>query len=243
LALRRARQGVYQASAGSAVGEARLAQFFQAHNDGYQIRQELRETILFTPQNLIADPAFSRVDLVSCRNLLIYLEPDAQQRVFELFHFALNPKRFLFLGRSESTDPDSTQFEQVSRAWRIYRRTPVLTRAPAGYRFSTKATREESPPASRVGTRNKGYAELVNATLLEVHHAASVLTNSAHQVLYLSGATDEYLTQPADEPTSNILDMAREGLRLNCASHCAGQPSIRPARRSARSLQTGERPL
>lgn len=214
LALRRARQGVYSASAASAVGEARLARFFQAHNDGYQIRQELRGTVLFTPQNLIADPPFSRVDLISCRNLLIYLEPDAQQRVFELFHFALNPKRFLFLGRSESTDPDSTQFQQVSRAWRIYQRTPVLTRAPAGYRFSTKTTREESPPASRVGTRNKGYAELVNATLLEEHHAASVLINSAHQVLYLSGATDEYLTQPAGEPTSNILDMAREGLRL-----------------------------
>ncbi|MFP3813959.1 CheR family methyltransferase, partial [Bacillus sp. SIMBA_005] len=78
--------------------------------DGYQVRQELREAILFTPQNLIADPPFSRVDLISCRNLLIYLEPEAQQRVFELFHFSLNPKRYLFLGRSESTDPDSIQF-------------------------------------------------------------------------------------------------------------------------------------
>ncbi len=215
VALGRARQGIYSASVALPVGEARLERFFQAHNDGFQIRQELRETVLFTPQNLIADPPFSRVDLISCRNLLIYLEPEAQQRVFELFHFALNPKRYLFLGRSESTDPDSTQFQEVSRAWRIYQRSPVVVPAVTGYRFSAKtARREEFPAASRVGVRSKGYAELVNATLLEEHHAASVLINSAHQALYVSGSTDEYLTQPAGEPTGNILDMAREGLRL-----------------------------
>jgi two-component system CheB/CheR fusion protein len=215
VALGRARQGIYSASVALPVGEARLERFFQAHDDGFQIRPELRETVLFTPQNLIADPPFSRVDLISCRNLLIYLEPEAQQRVFELFHFALNPKRYLFLGRSESTDPDSTQFEEVSRAWRIYQRSPVVAHAPTGYRFSARTTRrEEFPPTSRIGVRSKGYAELVNATLLEEHHAASVLINSAHQVLYVSGSTDEYLMQPAGEPTGNILDMAREGLRL-----------------------------
>lgn len=215
VALGRARQGIYSPSVALPVGEARLERFFQAHDDGYQIRQELRETVLFTPQNLIADPPFSRVDLISCRNLLIYLESEAQQRVFELFHFALNPKRYLFLGRSESTDPDSTQFQEVSRAWRIYQRSPVVASAVSGYRFSARtARREEFPPASRVGVRSKGYAELVNATLLDEHHAASVLINSAHQVLYVSGSTDEYLTQPAGEPTGNILDMAREGLRL-----------------------------
>ncbi|MFM0277860.1 chemotaxis protein CheB [Paraburkholderia sediminicola] len=214
-ALGRARQGVYSPGVALPVGEARLERFFHPHDDGYQIRQELRETVLFTPQNLIADPPFSRVDLISCRNLLIYLEPEAQQRVFELFHFALNPKRYLFLGRSESTDPDSTQFQEVSRAWRIYQRSPAVAPAVSGNRFSARAARlEEFPPASRVGVRSKGYAELVNATLLEEHHAASVLINSAHQVLYVSGSTDEYLTQPAGEPTGNILDMAREGLRL-----------------------------
>nr|WKF61265.1 Autoinducer 2 sensor kinase/phosphatase LuxQ [Paraburkholderia busanensis] len=214
-ALGRARQGIYSASVALPVGEVRLERFFQTHPDGYQIRQELRETVLFTPQNLIADPPFSRVDLISCRNLLIYLEPDAQQRVFELFHFALNPKRYLFLGRSESIDPDSTQFEEVSRTWRIYQRSPAAAVAPAGYRFSAGAARrEEFHSVSRVGTRSKGYAELVNATLLAEHRAASVLINLAHQVLYVSGATDEYLMQPAGEPTGNILDMAREGLRL-----------------------------
>jgi two-component system CheB/CheR fusion protein len=215
VALARARQGVYSASVASPVGDTRLERFFQAHNDGFQIRQELRERVLFTPQNLIADPPFSRVDLISCRNLLIYLEPEAQQRVFELFHFALNPKRYLFLGRSESTDPDSIQFQEVSRAWRIYQRSPIVAAAPPGYRFSAgTARREEFPPTSRVGVRSKGYAELVNATLLDEHHAASILINSAHQVLYVSGSTDEYLTQPAGEPTGNILDMARVGLRL-----------------------------
>ncbi|CAB3744416.1 Sensor histidine kinase RcsC [Paraburkholderia sediminicola] len=215
VALGRARQGVYPPGVALPIGEDRLERFFLVHADGYQVRQELREKVLFTPQNLIADPPFSRVDLISCRNLLIYLEPEAQQRVFELFHFALNPKRYLFLGRSESTDPDSTQFQEVSRAWRIYQRSPVVAPTVSGYRFSTKTVRhEEFPPASRVGIRSKGYAELVNATLLEEHNAASVLINAAHQVLYVSGSTDEYLRQPAGEPTGNILDMAREGLRL-----------------------------
>ncbi len=214
-ALARARQGIYSSSVALQVGEERLERFFHAHDDGYQIEQALRETILFTPQNLIADPPFSRVDLISCRNLLIYLEPEAQQRVFEVFHFALNPKRYLFLGRSESTDPDSSQFQEVSRTWRIYQRSPVVAPAVSGYRFSTGMVRPEAfPPASRAGMRSKGYAELVNATLLEEHHAASVLINSAHQVLYVSGSVDEYLRQPAGEPTGNVLDMVREGLRL-----------------------------
>ncbi|WP_420995020.1 CheR family methyltransferase [Cupriavidus sp. 30B13] len=214
-ALARARLGVYSPSVALPVGGQRLARFFHAHDEGYQIEQATRETILFTPQNLIADPPFSRVDLISCRNLLIYLEPEAQQRVFEVFHFALNPKRYLFLGRSESTDPDSSQFQEVSRTWRIYQRSPAAAPAVAGYRFSTGPVRREAfPPASRVGMRNKGYAELVNATLLEENHGAAVLINSAHQVLYVSGAADEYLRQPAGEPTGNVLDMVREGLRL-----------------------------
>lgn len=214
-ALARARVGIYSPSVALPVGEARLERFFHQHDDGYQIRQDLREAILFTPQNLIADPPFSRVDLISCRNLLIYLEPEAQQRVFELFHFSLNPKRYLFLGRSESTDPNSAQFQETSKAWRIYQRSPVVALGVAGYNFSARAVRrEELPPTSRVGARGKGYAELVNATLLAETHAASVLVNSAYQVLYLSGATDEYLAQPTGEPTGNILDMAREILRL-----------------------------
>lgn len=214
-ALARARQGAYSVSVASTMGEERLDRFFLAQNGEFQVRQEIRETVLFTPQNLIADPPFSRVDLISCRNLLIYLEPAAQQRVFEIFHFALNPKRYLFLGRSESTDPDSTQFEEVSRTWRIYQRSPALAHAPVAYRFPARTSRREDfPPGSRAGARSKGYAELVNATLLAEHHAASVLINAAHQVLYVSGSADEYLMQPAGEPTGNILDMAREGLRL-----------------------------
>jgi two-component system CheB/CheR fusion protein len=214
-ALARARAGIYAPGVALPLGQTRLERFFHAHDDGFQVRQDLRETILFTPQNLIADPPFSRVDLISCRNLLIYLEPEAQQRVFELFHFSLNPKRYLFLGRSESTDPDSVQFQEVSKAWRIYQRSPVGASGVSGYRFSTRAVRrEEFPRANRAGARSKGYAELVNATLLAEHHAASVLVNAAHQVLYVSGCADEYLGQPAGEPSGNILDMAREYLRL-----------------------------
>jgi two-component system CheB/CheR fusion protein len=214
-ALGRARRGIYTSSAASSLGKTRLARFFNVHGDEYQIKPELRATILFAPQNLIADPPFSRIDLISCRNLLIYLEQDAQQRVFELFHFALNPGRYLFLGRSESTSPGSSHFQETSKAWRIYQRGPSVAPSEASYRFATKAVhRQEVPRERRVGGHRKGHAELVNETLLARDHAASVLINEAQQVLYVSGAADEYLKQPSGEPSVSILDLAREELRL-----------------------------
>jgi len=215
LALSRARLGIYSPSVASSLGGTRLARFFNVHRDGFQIRQELRATILFAPQNLIADPPFSRIDLVSCRNLLIYLEPEVQQRVFDLFHFALNLRKYLFLGRSESTDPRSHHFQEISKEWRIYQRSASVVPVEAHYQFPITVVRRQGFPLSHhAGPRSKGHAELVNEILLGQEHAASVLINHARQVLYVSGATDEYLRQPAGEPTMSLLDIAREELRL-----------------------------
>ncbi|MGF7190688.1 two-component system CheB/CheR fusion protein [Robbsia andropogonis] len=213
-ALTCARLGIYSPDVALQLGEARLSRFFQPCEHGYQVRRELRESILFTSQNLTADPPFSSVDLISCRNLLIYLEPLAQQRVFTLFHFALNPECYLFLGRAESSTPDATHFQEVSKKWRIYQHAPLTMPSASIHRHTSRnGGRGDFPNAGRVGGRNKGYAELVNAALLS-HHQAAVLANTAHQVIYVSGAVDCYLGQSEGEPTNNILDMTRERLRM-----------------------------
>ncbi|WP_347556519.1 CheR family methyltransferase [Robbsia sp. KACC 23696] len=213
-ALVHARIGLYPASSVQSLGEARLARFFIRSEEGFQVSRTLRASILFNMQNLISDPPFSRIDLISCRNLLIYLESDAQQRAFSLFHFALNPQGYLFLGRSESTDPDTTRFQELSKPWRIYQRSPTVKPRVLRHRFSaTMVSQDHFGKASRAMVRNKGYAELVNTTLLADQRAA-ILVNGAHHVLYVSGAADRYLGQPDGEPTNHVLDMARERLRL-----------------------------
>jgi two-component system, chemotaxis family, CheB/CheR fusion protein len=120
--LRIAREGIYPAAATAAIGSARLRRFFDALDGSYQVKKNLRELIVFAPQNLLRDPPFSRLDLITCRNLLIYLEPEAQKRVIALFHFALRQDGHLLLGNAETVGRAEDLFDTVSKKWRIYRR-------------------------------------------------------------------------------------------------------------------------
>ena len=117
-----ARAGLYPGSIAQDVVPERLERWFETEDDTYVIRKALREAITFAPQNLLQDPPFSRLDLVSCRNLLIYLEPDFQKRVLALFHFALREGGHLFLGPAETIAGREDLFQSVSRKWRIFRR-------------------------------------------------------------------------------------------------------------------------
>ena len=122
-ALQVARHGIYPESISADVPPDRLARFFTRLDDSaYQINKQVREAVVFAPQNLIVDAPFSRVDLVSCRNLLIYLEPEVQKKVIALFHFALNPGGYLLLGSSETVGRHTDLFEPISKKWRIFRR-------------------------------------------------------------------------------------------------------------------------
>ncbi len=209
-----ARIGAYRESIRATVPVARLARFFEKRGDRYVVGKALRDVVLFAPQNLVRDPPFSRVDLIICRNLLIYLEPAQQSRILELFHFSLNPGGVLFLGKSESLGNQAGLFEPVSREHRIFRRIGSSAHPPRGFPgrwsgpggFLTPGPRHE-------GDRAPAPAEMVLEHLRERPCAASVLVNRECRALYFHGDTARYL-QLTGEPTWDLRALVREWLRV-----------------------------
>jgi two-component system CheB/CheR fusion protein len=215
-----ARNGIYPESIEADVTPARLARFFTKEDHSYQVARELREAVVFTSQSLLADAPFSRLDLISCRNLLIYLGPEAQRKILSLFHFALHERGVLFLGSSETVGNVTDRFEPISKKHRIYRHIgrsragevefPRGTNA-AGRLLASSLTRQTMP-------RRVGFGELSQRALLEAYAPASVLINAKHEGLYYSGSADRYLKVVSGEGTRDVLAMAREGLRVKLRS-------------------------
>jgi two-component system, chemotaxis family, CheB/CheR fusion protein len=210
-----AREGVYPDSIAAEVSPARLTRFFTKDERGYRVVPELRGLMVFTVQNVLADPPFSRLDLVSCRNLLIYLLPNAQARVLSVFHFALREGGILLLGGSETVGNRDDRFEPVFKTQRIYRH--VGRSHPGDVKFSLPG-REGAPtvwtPAlGHAPPRRLGPGDIAQRMLLETYAPASVLINDKGQCLYYLGATDRYLRVTSGEPSRDLLPMAREGLR------------------------------
>ncbi len=235
-ALEVARLGRYPAGAvEGAVTPERIERFFQRDPGGYSIRLELREQIVFAPHDLVRDPPFSRLDLVSCRNLLIYLEPRAQRRALELFHFGLRAGGVLALGSAETVpDVQGALFEPVSPRWRVYRRR--RGRSPSRLATSfVSALPPPPPPAS--GARRVSLPELVQSTLLQRHAPPAALIDRAGEVLQLHGATGEFVAQPAGLFTTNLLEMVavelRDRLRRAMASAIQQQRSSTVSARTA----------
>ena len=205
-----AREGIYPASIAADMSAARLARFFTKEDGGYRIMPELRGLVIFTTQNVLADPPFSRLDLISCRNLLIYLRPEAQEKVLLLFDFALRDGGVLFLGGSETVAGLGDRFEPISKAHRIYRHVGQAPTTAAEFTFGT-GTRVPVPGGRRT-LPGASPRELTQRALLDAYAPASVLVNRKGECLY-SGATDRYLRVAAGEPSRDLLAMVREGLR------------------------------
>jgi len=212
-----AREGRYPESVVAEVSPVRLARFFTQEEHSYRVVSELREVVVFTAQDVLADAPFSRLDLISCRNLLIYLRPEAQEKVLLLFHFALREGGVLMLGSSETVGSLDDRFEPISKTQRIYRqighRRPGeadFTIGPGGGARTLWPGRTPRAAAPGISVR-----DLTQRLLLESYAPASVLINRKHECLYYSGPTDRYLQVAAGEPSRDLLDMAREGLRNN----------------------------
>src|SRR5690242_6085175 len=210
-----AREGRYSESIAADVSPARLARFFTQEDHSYRVVPELRGTVVFTTQDVLADPPFSRLDLISCRNLLIYLRPEAQEKVLLLFHFALCESGVLMLGGSETVGRLDDRFEPISKAQRIYRqigrRRPGEVDFPIGPGGAARTLwpgRTSAAPAQAISAR-----DLTQRVLLEAYAPASVLINRKHECLYYSGPADRYLRVASGEPSRDLLAMAREGLR------------------------------
>jgi len=235
--LRKGRDGIYPDAATAAFPETRLGRFFSKLDGSFQVSRELRDMVVFAPQNLLRDPPFSRLDLVSCRNVLIYLEPEAQQRIIALCHFALRQGGHLFLGNAETIGRHEDLFETVSKKWRIYRRIGptrhdlVTYPPPRGTEVSSGTGGPLPPPPQPAAP----VAELARRALLERYAPASVLIDRKGRVLYFHGTTRDYVENPPGEPTRDLLTMARDGLaaRLRAA--------IREASREEKSVTVDAR--
>ena len=226
-----AREGLYAETIETDVSQARLARFFSKEDHGYQVLPELRAAVVFTVQNVLADPPFSRLDLVSCRNLLIYLRPEAQAKVISLFHFALRESGILLLGTSETIADAKGRFEVISKPARLYRHIgrsgPGEFGLPmsAGNGIRTLAR----PGLVQIPSRQTALADLCRRLVMEAYAPAAVLINRKYECLYSLGPTDRYLRVPSGHPTHDLLAMSRQDMRtkLRSAIQEASQKSAR----------------
>jgi two-component system CheB/CheR fusion protein len=206
-----AREGFYPEAIEAEVSPERLARFFSREEHGYRVLPELRADVVFTVQDVLADPPFSRLDLVSCRNLLIYLRPEAQARVLSAFHFALREGGILLLGSSETVDTSDGRFEVISKTERIFRH--VGRSRPGELGFSMSGGDGVHVPArpgqSAAGSHQVALAELCRRLVLEAYAPAAVLINRRHECLFSLGPIDRYLRVAPGSPTFDLLAMVR----------------------------------
>ncbi len=215
--LREGRDGIYPAAALANFPPERIRRFFEELGSSFRVSKELRDMVVFAAQNLLRDPSFSRLDMVSCRNCLIYLTPEAQARVIAQWHFSLRPGGHLFLGNAETIGRYDDIFETVSKKWRIYKRTGPTRHDLIDYRpvrgSNVSGTPEHpSPPDSE--TASAPVADIARRALLDRYAPASVLIAQNGRIVYFHGTTRDYLEQPPGDPTRDLLTMARDGLAL-----------------------------
>jgi chemotaxis methyl-accepting protein methylase len=218
-AIDKARQGVYPENIAADVSPERLSRFFSKEEHRYQVRKEIREMVIFAPQNLIMDPPFTKLDILSCRNLLIYLTPEIQNKLLPLFHYSLNPGGILFLGNSETIGSFTDQFAPVSAPSRIFRRTESTSQPeprdfPPAFAFTPRGETE----AREVSQLTPSLQTLADQLVLQRYAPPAVLVNDKGDILYVSGRTGKYLEPAAGKANWNLFAMAREGLRLELSS-------------------------
>ena len=218
-AIEKARQGLFPENIAADVSTDRLNRFFIKTDHGYQIRKEIREMVIFAPQNLIMDPPFTKLDILSCRNLLIYLGPDVQRKLIPLFHYSLKPGGILFLGSAETIGVGTDLFFQLDGKSRLFQRAESgLRPEPVEFPTSFNAGPPTSPelhPASKPPPSLQSLAD----QLILLHYAPpSILVNDKGDIFYISGRTGKYLEPAAGKANWNLFAMAREGLRFELFS-------------------------
>ena len=209
-----ARKGIFSANIIADVSPARLNRFFLAMDDGYFINTEIRETIVFAQHNIIMHPPFTKIDILSCRNLLIYLEPELQKKLLSLFFYSLNSKGIMVLGSSETLGTQSHLFSSLDAKLKIFKRAisaqiPELFDFPTTYSRNRPASIDKLIPAKPVPS----IQTLADQLLLQNFAPAGVLVNENGDIIYVSGHTGKYLEPAVGKANMNIFAMLREGLR------------------------------
>ena len=229
-ALSVARQGSYPKALLKHVGAERLARFFHADGPAFAVNKEVRDMCVFSPHNVIGDPPFSRMDLISCRNLLIYFGPDLQRQVIPTFHYALRPGGYLFLGTSEGVANFDHLFDAVDKKHRIFRTTETSRQwrppgpMPRGIPAEPGAS-GEMPTGAQVRHR-------VERQVLEHHTPAHVVVREDGEIVFTSGGTGRFLEMPRGAPSRHLPDMVHRDLRLELRAALrkvvdTGEPVVR----------------
>jgi two-component system CheB/CheR fusion protein len=213
-AIEQARKGVFSKKITEDVSAERLSRFFKAEADGYRINTAIREMVVFAPHNVIKDPPFTNLDLLMCRNMLIYMEPDLQKKLMALFNYSLNPDGIMVLGTAETIGNYNNEFKELDSKLKIYLCTakvllPELIDFPSSF-YHHKAFASKNKPSPKVVVNIQTLADQI---ILQRFAPPSVLVNDRGDILYITGRTGKYLEPVAGKANWNIHAMAREGLR------------------------------
>lgn len=224
-ALNFARSGVYPESFTHDISEERLQYFFDKKDNTYAFKRQFREMIIFANHNLIKDPPFSRLDLVSCRNLLIYLDPVLQKKLLPLFHYTLNQSGFLILGMSETVGEFTHLFSIIDENHKIFQRrgSPSASMKDFPAKLITNNTSELQKTVQFKDSKEFSIGDVTKETLLESYAPSCVVIDEKFSIIYFQGQTNKYLEPPVGEANLNVLKMAKEDLRseLRIAIHKA----------------------
>jgi two-component system CheB/CheR fusion protein len=238
-AIDKARQGVYPVNISADVSAEQLHRFFVQEESGYRVTKEIREMVTFATQNLIMDPPFTKLDILICRNLLIYLTPESQKKLLPLFHYSLNPGGIMFLGSAETATAFADFFTSVHIKSRLFRRRESVLAEPLAFPPSFIPGRPGSPKELTMAKPVANLQSLADQLLLQRFSPPAVLVNDRGDILYISGRTGKYLEPAAGKANWNIFAMAREGLRFELGS--AFQKAVRTKEPlMVRGLRIGE---
>ncbi|MDN3550215.1 CheR family methyltransferase [Mucilaginibacter aquaedulcis] len=222
-ALDHARAALYHENIAAEISPERLKQFFFREDDRYRVKKELRDLIVFAQQNLIKDPPFIKLDLVCCRNMLIYFTPELQKKIIPLFYYALNPDGIMFMGPAETIGGFTDMFRSVDPKWKIFRRLEGKVTVGNILDFPFHSVKQPSahliPDEVIMPKQKRPVTELFNKILIEKFLPPSVLVNERGDILYNNGNTGKYLELPRGETViNNILKLAREELQYTLSS-------------------------
>jgi two-component system, chemotaxis family, CheB/CheR fusion protein len=208
-----ARKGIFPESISENISDERLKRFFLKTDDGYFINTEIREKVVFAQHNIIMHPPFTKIDILSCRNLLIYMEPELQKQMIGLFYYSLNPEGIMILGSSETLGAQAQLFTPLDLKWKIFKRTVNLITQDL-FEFPASFRRSKSINADKMLSRGpiQNLQSLADQVMLN-YSPAGVLVNETGDILYVSGHTGKYLEPAVGKANMNIFAMLREGLR------------------------------
>ena len=222
--IQKARAGIYRESIAEKISPERMARFFVKVDEGYRVNKAVRDMCVFARQNLASDPPFSQMNVVACRNLLIYIQPMLQKKIIPILHYALKPSGFLVLGSSESVAAFPELFSTVDKKHRIYAKKTVASRLhydfaqsyyPPQIKLRASANSSNSQSVDKDELDVQAEADRV---VLREHAPVGVVINSEMEVVQFRGQTMPYLAPPPGKPSLNVLKLARNGLVIELRS-------------------------